>query len=118
MQFSVLFAAIFATAVAASPLDLPVPPKASYSSTPTSTRPAYPYPTGSYDGCPNGLYSSPQCCATDVLGLADLDCHSAPTIPRSADEFRNICAAGGNRARCCVLPVAGQALLCETPAGI
>lgn len=24
--------------------------------------------------CPGGLYSTPQCCATDVLGLVDLDC--------------------------------------------
>ncbi|KAI8947521.1 fungal hydrophobin-domain-containing protein [Xylaria longipes] len=118
MQFSVIFAAIFATAVAASPLDLPAPPKASYSGTPTSTRPAYPYPTGGYDGCPHGLYSVSQCCATDVLGVADLNCDSPPAVPRSADEFRYICATGGQRARCCVVPVAGQALLCETPAGV
>ncbi|KAI0554715.1 fungal hydrophobin-domain-containing protein [Xylaria curta] len=117
MQFSALFATIFAAVVAASPLDLPVP-KASYSGTPTSTRPAYPYPTSAYDGCPNGLYSVPQCCATDVLGVTDLDCHSPPSIPQSADEFRYTCAAGGQRARCCVVPVAGQALLCETPAGV
>jgi hypothetical protein len=24
--------------------------------------------------CPNGLYSNPQCCATNVLGVAALDC--------------------------------------------
>ncbi|PQE25850.1 fungal hydrophobin domain-containing protein [Rutstroemia sp. NJR-2017a BBW] len=24
--------------------------------------------------CPSGLYSVAQCCATDVLGVADLDC--------------------------------------------
>ncbi|KAI1145314.1 fungal hydrophobin-domain-containing protein [Nemania diffusa] len=119
MQFSVFFAAILATAVAASPLDLPIPPKRSYSSAPTSTRPAYPNPTSTpYEGCPSGLYSVPQCCATDILGLADLDCHSPSVIPRSASEFRFTCAAGGQRARCCVVPVAGQALLCETPAGV
>ncbi|KAH8162345.1 hypothetical protein CIB48_g5901 [Xylaria polymorpha] len=88
MQFSVLFAAVFATAVAASPFDMPAPPKrAYYSSSPTSTMPAYPHPT-------------------------------TPAVPRSPDEFRYICAAGGQRARCCVVPVAGQALLCETPAGV
>lgn len=27
-----------------------------------------------YDACPKGLYSNPQCCATDVLGVADLNC--------------------------------------------
>ncbi|KAI0534880.1 fungal hydrophobin-domain-containing protein [Xylaria digitata] len=117
MQFSVFFTAIFATAVAASPLDLPIPKRA-YSETPTSTRPAYPYPTSGFDACPDGLYSSPQCCATDILGLADLDCGATPAIPSSADEFRYICAAGGQRARCCVVPVAGQALLCQTPAGV
>lgn len=24
--------------------------------------------------CPTGLYSNPQCCATDVLGVAGLNC--------------------------------------------
>ena len=24
--------------------------------------------------CPSDLYSVPRCCATDVLGVADLDC--------------------------------------------
>lgn len=28
---------------------------------------------GAYDPC-SGLYDSAQCCATDVLGVADLDC--------------------------------------------
>lgn len=27
-----------------------------------------------YTPCDTGLYSSPECCATDVLGVADLDC--------------------------------------------
>ncbi|KAJ2996953.1 hypothetical protein NUW58_g807 [Xylaria curta] len=119
MQFPIFVTAIFAAAVAASPLDLPIPPKqATYSSVPTPTGPSYPYPTGDYDGCPNGLFSIAQCCATDILGVADLDCHSPPAIPRSAPEFRYICAAGGQRARCCVLPVAGQALLCQGPVGV
>lgn len=34
-----------------------------------------------YVACPVGLYSNPQCCATDVLGVADLDCHSRELSP-------------------------------------
>ena len=100
---------------------------------------------GRYTAC-SGLYSSPQCCATDVLGVADLDCANrrspmhfietasalvcrspsplpsppyyrapcalhadsqfvAPSVPSSASAFSAVCAAGGQRARCCVLPV-------------
>ncbi|KAI1424555.1 hydrophobin-like protein [Xylaria sp. FL1777] len=68
--------------------------------------------------CPVGLYSVPQCCATDVLGVADLNCGSPSSAPYSVSNFRDICAAGGQRARCCVLPVLGQAVLCETPPGL
>ncbi|KAJ8122994.1 hypothetical protein ONZ43_g946 [Nemania bipapillata] len=79
--------------------------------------PTYPNPTP-YDACPDGLYSVPQCCATDVLGVADLNCGSPSAVPTSATNFRDICANGGNRARCCVVPVLGQSVLCETPAGL
>ncbi|KAF2969046.1 hypothetical protein GQX73_g4580 [Xylaria multiplex] len=68
--------------------------------------------------CPSGLYSSPQCCATDVLGVADLNCHSPSAVPFSVSNFRDICANGGQRARCCVLPILGQAVLCQTPPGL
>ncbi|KAI1755750.1 hydrophobin-like protein [Xylaria castorea] len=71
-----------------------------------------------YHPCPNGLYSSPQCCATDVLGVADLDCHSPSAVVTSASSFKNVCAAGGQRARCCVIPVLGQSVLCQTPPGL
>ncbi|KAK1756626.1 Cerato-ulmin hydrophobin family [Echria macrotheca] len=71
----------------------------------------------SYDPC-SGLYNTAQCCATDVLGVADLDCAQPPSVPRSASSFSSICAGIGQRARCCVLPVLGQAVLCETPAGV
>ncbi|KAI1335337.1 hydrophobin [Xylariaceae sp. FL0016] len=78
-------------------------------------------PTGStggpYDPC-SGLYDSAQCCATDVLGVADLDCASPSKVPTSASNFESICAAGGQRARCCVLPVLGQDVLCQTPVGL
>ncbi|KAI0188026.1 fungal hydrophobin-domain-containing protein [Xylaria flabelliformis] len=71
-----------------------------------------------YKACPSGLYSVPQCCATDVLGVADLNCNSPSKSFNSAQSFKNVCAAGGQRARCCVLPVLGQSVLCETPAGL
>lgn len=32
--------------------------------------------------CPAGLESTPQCCSTDVLGLADLDCQNRKYSPR------------------------------------
>ncbi|KAI1358293.1 hydrophobin-like protein [Xylaria arbuscula] len=73
---------------------------------------------GSSPVCPSGLYSVPQCCATDVLGVADLNCASPSAVPSSVTNFRDICAAGGNRARCCVIPVLGQDVLCETPPGL
>jgi hydrophobin len=53
----------------------------------------------------SGLYSNAQCCATDVLGVADLDCGNAPSPPTSGENFSALCAAMGQRARCCVLPI-------------
>jgi len=73
--------------------------------------------TTPYDPC-SGLYDSAQCCATDVLGVADLDCASPSKVPGSAADFRQICAAIGQRARCCILPVIGQGVLCQTPVGV
>lgn len=61
--------------------------------------------------CPIGLYSNPQCCATDVLGAADLDC-STPDTASGPRAFRASCAAKGQQAKCCVIPVAGQSVLC------
>ncbi|KAK0757443.1 hypothetical protein N5P37_010168 [Trichoderma harzianum] len=65
--------------------------------------------------CPNGLYAVPQCCDVDVLGVAALDCRSPPVTPTKCNSFNNICAAIGLQPKCCVLPVAGQALLCTNP---
>ncbi|KAF4594860.1 Hydrophobin 2 [Ophiocordyceps camponoti-floridani] len=65
--------------------------------------------------CSPGLYSNAQCCATDVLGVADLDCKSPSRTPTSLADFNSICAGVGNRARCCVIPVAGLAVLCKDP---
>ncbi|KAL8420630.1 hypothetical protein RB594_003426 [Gaeumannomyces avenae] len=72
---------------------------------------------GAYDAC-SGLYDSLQCCATDVLGLANLDCAPPTKVPTSAADFKATCATGGQRARCCVLPVLGQAVLCQAPLGV
>ncbi|KKP00878.1 hypothetical protein THAR02_07024 [Trichoderma harzianum] len=65
--------------------------------------------------CPAGLESTPQCCATDVLGIADLDCANPPSIPTDAASFTAVCAGIGQRARCCAIPIAGQDLLCTSP---
>jgi hypothetical protein len=75
------------------------------------------YEDQSYSPC-NGLYSTAQCCATDVLGVADLDCGIPPGVPFGADDFSAMCAGMGQRARCCVLPILGQDILCNTPHGI
>ncbi|KAF1729825.1 Hydrophobin-1 [Beauveria bassiana] len=60
--------------------------------------------------CPLALYSNPQCCAALVLGVIGLDSNQTP---RNADDFKNICAKGGQQAACCAVPVAGQGLLCR-----
>ncbi|KAI1260524.1 fungal hydrophobin [Xylariaceae sp. FL1019] len=142
MQFSLFFAAIMATAVTASPAVYNNFPKRGGAGYPTSTSPGYPstttssagsYPTGGdggsggsggdggsgtpYDAC-SGLYDSLECCSTDILGVADLNCASPGAVPTSPTDFASICAAGGQRARCCVLPVLGQSVLCQTPLGL
>ncbi|KYK56086.1 fungal hydrophobin [Drechmeria coniospora] len=73
---------------------------------------------GSYVPCRSTLYSNPQCCATDILGVANLDCTTPHPYPYSPNNFKSICAASGKTARCCALPVLGQALLCTNPVGI
>ncbi|KAI1206138.1 hydrophobin precursor [Annulohypoxylon truncatum] len=97
MQFTTAIVAFMATAVMATP---------GYAG------------DGSYVACNPGLYSNPQCCATDVLGVADLNCATPSTELTSATQFKAACAAIGQQARCCVIPVAGQDVLCQTPVGI
>lgn len=70
-----------------------------------------------YQPC-TGLYGSAQCCATDVLGVADLDCGNPPSTPSNATDFSDVCSAIGQRARCCVLPILEQGILCNTPTGV
>ncbi|KAI1171597.1 Cerato-ulmin hydrophobin family [Nemania sp. FL0916] len=72
---------------------------------------------GTYTPC-TGAYGTAQCCATDVLGVADLDCANPPTVPTDASNFSKVCSAIGQRARCCVLPILEQGVLCETPVGV
>ncbi len=70
-----------------------------------------------YTPC-SGLYGTAQCCATDVLGLADLDCGNPSAVPTDANNFSSVCSAIGQRARCCVLPILDQGVLCNTPVGV
>lgn len=37
---------------------------------------------------------------------------TAPTTPTGVNNFIDICAAEGQQAKCCLLPLLGQALLC------
>ncbi|KAK4496201.1 hypothetical protein PRZ48_012181 [Zasmidium cellare] len=64
----------------------------------------------SSDLCP-ALYT-PQCCQADVLGLVGLTCDSPSLGLTSQQSFVNDCAKTGYTAQCCILPVAGQAVIC------
>ncbi|KAF2878002.1 fungal hydrophobin-domain-containing protein [Massariosphaeria phaeospora] len=56
---------------------------------------------------------TPQCCATDVLNLADLDCAPPTTTPTTINGFIDTCTVIGQQAKCCLLPILGQALICS-----
>ncbi|KAF1836366.1 hypothetical protein BDW02DRAFT_459617, partial [Decorospora gaudefroyi] len=62
-----------------------------------------------------GLCSSgtPVCCATDVLNLANLDCSPPDVTPANVNEFIDTCSAEGQQAKCCLVPILGQALICS-----
>nr|CDK12890.1 class II hydrophobin [Geosmithia longistipitata] len=70
-----------------------------------------------YDACPSELLSNPECCDVDVLGLLSINCAPPDTTPTSAADFKSQCAKRGKSATCCVLPVLGQAVGCQAPAG-
>ncbi|KAL1794319.1 hypothetical protein ACET3X_007740 [Alternaria dauci] len=55
---------------------------------------------------------NPVCCATDVLNLANLDC-APPPLTTTVADFVDTCAAAGQQAKCCLLPVLGQGLICS-----
>ncbi|KAF2105137.1 hypothetical protein NA57DRAFT_31093 [Rhizodiscina lignyota] len=59
--------------------------------------------------------NTPQCCAVDVLGLADLQCANPPTTPTNQTQFIAECATIGQEARCCLLPILEQGLICSDP---
>ncbi|KAL6882389.1 hydrophobin [Trichoderma longibrachiatum] len=67
--------------------------------------------------CPPGLFSNPQCCATQLLGIIGLDCKVPSQSVYDGADLRNACAKTGAQPLCCVAPLAGQALLCQPPAG-
>ncbi|KAL6871375.1 hydrophobin [Trichoderma novae-zelandiae] len=73
--------------------------------------------TSSGSVCPPGLFSNPQCCATQVLGIIGLDCKVPSTQVYDGADFRNACAKTGAQPLCCVAPLAGQALLCQPAVG-
>ena len=75
---------------------------------------------------------TPQCCATDVLNLVILNCANrtlpstlktfrwprtnsplAPTVPTNNTDFIATCAEQGQQAKCCLLPILDQALICS-----
>ncbi|ESZ90224.1 hypothetical protein SBOR_9394 [Sclerotinia borealis F-4128] len=55
------------------------------------------------------------CCDVSVAGVANLNCAAPSTTPTTLATFQAICATGGQQASCCVLPLAGEALLCTAP---
>ncbi|RYO37592.1 hypothetical protein AA0113_g3197 [Alternaria arborescens] len=62
-----------------------------------------------------GLCASgnPVCCATDVLNLANLDCAPPAVTPTTINAFIDGCASAGQQAKCCLIPILGQALICS-----
>ncbi|KAA8569836.1 hypothetical protein MFRU_064g00430 [Monilinia fructicola] len=72
-------------------------------------------PLQSRSGLCSSALDTAQCCDVSVAGVANLNCASPSSTPTSVENFRSICAAGGQQASCCVLPVAGDALVCVAP---
>ncbi|CZT25796.1 uncharacterized protein RCC_11465 [Ramularia collo-cygni] len=61
----------------------------------------------------NGLQGSPQCCQTNVLGVASLTCSPPSSSMFTQQEFSKDCAKNGRVASCCVLPAAGLGVACQ-----
>ncbi|KAK3185620.1 hypothetical protein K4F52_005720 [Lecanicillium sp. MT-2017a] len=70
-----------------------------------------------YSPC-SGLSGNPVCCGASVLDVAVLNCAAPRKYPKDASDFQSICAQRGNSPKCCVLGLAGQGLLCNTPVGV
>nr|CDK12883.1 class II hydrophobin [Geosmithia obscura] len=99
MKSFAIIAALFAAAAVAGPLEVRTGGGAAY------------------DACPSELLSNPECCDTNVLGLLSINCAPPDETPTSATNFKDLCAKRGQSATCCVLPVLGQAVGCQAPAG-
>ncbi|KAE9366297.1 hypothetical protein N431DRAFT_430416 [Stipitochalara longipes BDJ] len=56
-----------------------------------------------------------QCCDVSVDGVANLNCNSPSPTLTSIEDFNKVCAAKGQAAYCCTLPLAGDGLFCTTP---
>ncbi|KAG5944210.1 hypothetical protein E4U59_007457 [Claviceps monticola] len=61
--------------------------------------------------CPNTFYSVPQCCSSNVVNVASLDCTN-PASAYNSWDFKNSCSSIARQSLCCTLPVLGQGLLC------
>ncbi|KAI4762460.1 hypothetical protein E4T52_05267 [Aureobasidium sp. EXF-3400] len=61
-----------------------------------------------------GPLDTPQCCGTDVLGVADLSCSAVPNTVTTTADFTTYCAAKSETARCCVVSLLGSTgLVCS-----
>ncbi|KAJ6049701.1 uncharacterized protein N7446_006971 [Penicillium canescens] len=69
----------------------------------------------SYTACPSGMYENLQCCKTNVVGIAALQCKAPSKEPASLDEFKSLCGAPAVSALCCTVPIAGQDVICMDP---
>ncbi|KAK8150417.1 hypothetical protein G3M48_002158 [Beauveria asiatica] len=69
-------------------------------------------PRTSSSVCSSFLYSVPQCCATGIGSVVDLNCETPKEAPRSAKHLQEICSAKGQQAVCCTIPIFGQGILC------
>nr|CDK12879.1 class II hydrophobin [Geosmithia sp. 10 MK-2014] len=101
MKSFAITAALFAAAAMASPLEVR-----------THDDSAPPY-----DACPSELLSNPECCDVDVAGLLSINCAPPDETPTSAENFKELCSKRGQSATCCLLPVLGEAVACQAPAG-
>ncbi|TQW01305.1 fungal hydrophobin domain-containing protein [Cordyceps javanica] len=75
-----------------------------------------PIESRSYNPC-SGLTSSALCCGTSVDGVLELDCTPPSVNPDSGSAFQASCAAVGKSPGCCLLGLAGLALVCNPPIG-
>ncbi|KAH7392459.1 hydrophobin [Phaeosphaeria sp. MPI-PUGE-AT-0046c] len=115
MRYSIAILA-FAAAALASPTGTPPSCPGDGHGSPGGGSPGGGSPSGGSGTpasvCTGALYSQAQCCATDVLGAVGLNCAVPATAVSSTDDFIETCAKTGQQAKCCVIPVAGQDLLC------